>query len=67
MTEQERITRTEEAHGYGMKVGGPRPYLAYLFSLLKNTIERECREDYHKPVKVVIITESEYRKLKKRK
>jgi len=58
--------KTEEAKGWGIRVGGPRPYLAYhVFHSTKEQVQSRCTEDYHKPVKVVLVPLSEWRRLKR--
>lgn len=57
--------KTEEAKGWGLRVGGPLPYLGYYFSVRKEDIEKEMDQPYHKAVKVVIIPLSEWLRLKK--
>lgn len=58
--------KTEEAKGWGMRVGGPRPYLAYVFDKEQSEIQKVCVASYHRPVKVVMIPLKEYRELKRR-
>lgn len=55
----------EAAHGYGLRVGGCLPYLSYCFSHYKSEMEKEVSADYHKVVKVVLITKGEWKRLKK--
>ena len=55
--------KTEPMFGFGLKVGGPRPYLAECFSQEKSGIT--CTEPYHHPVRVVLITAYEYEYLKR--
>lgn len=61
-----RMKKTEEAIGWGVRVGGgPLPYLAYFFSTKKEEANAECTEHYHRPVRVAIVPLAEYRRLKK--
>ncbi len=58
--------KTEHTQGWGLRVGGPRPYLAWgVFSAGVEPAERARQEKYHKPVRVVMLTLHEYRQLKK--
>jgi len=56
---------TEEAHGFALRVGGCRPYLATLFSAYRNEIEDAVREEYHRPMEAVIVPLREWRRLKR--
>ena len=53
---------TEEAHGWGLLVGGPHPYLASYFKAYKAGIE--ITESYHRAVRVVLIPLAEWTRLK---
>ena len=52
--------QTEYAVGWGLRVGGPLPYLAYEFHLKKETVE--LTESYHRAVRVAIVTLAAARK-----
>lgn len=54
-------------HGWGVRVNGPRPYLAQFFSYYRAVANKECTEKYHRPVKVVLLPLAEYRRLKREK
>lgn len=47
--------RPETANGYGLEVGGPKPYLAYHFSISREEAETWVTEKYHKVVQVRIL------------
>ncbi len=59
-----RSKPTEHAKGWGLRVGGPAPYLAWeVFSRRKADAEKEISEPYHRAVKVVMVPLAEYRAL----
>ena len=43
----------EPAIGWGLRVGGPLPYLAYEFHQTKNSVE--LTEPYHRAVRVALV------------
>ncbi len=49
--------------GWGLKVGGARPYLAQVLEWHK--VDVPCTESYHSPVRVVLVPLAEYRRLLK--
>jgi len=51
---------TEAAIGWGLRVGGPQPYLAYEFHRKKQTVE--LTESCHRAVRVAIVPLAEARK-----
>ena len=55
--------KTAEAEGWGLRIGGPRPYLSYQIQRHKNQIE--ITESYHRAVRVVLIPAQEWARLKK--
>jgi hypothetical protein len=55
--------KTENAIGWGRRVGGSCPYLAYEFSRTK--AEVEITQPYHRAVRVILLPLSEYRRLKR--
>lgn len=57
--------RTSEAVGWGVRVDGPEPYLAYEFYTNKFDAEESCDKSYHRPVRVAIIPLREFRRLRK--
>jgi hypothetical protein len=57
--------KTQVARGWGLRVGGPLPYLALEFSLDKERMEEEVTEAYHRPVRVILVPLAEYRRLKR--
>ena len=57
------MRRVEEAHGWGLRISGPNPYLAYYFKAYKESIE--ITEPYYRAVKVVLISLAEWQRLKK--
>lgn len=58
---------TNHEKGWGMRIGGPRPYLAWgVFTPNRQEAQIKCYQPYHKPVRVVMLTEHEYRKLTKK-
>ena len=57
--------KTEEAIGWGLRIGGSLPYLGYYFSTIKSDIEKQMNEPYHKAVRVVMIPLAEWKRLKK--
>jgi hypothetical protein len=56
---------TEPAEGWGLKVDGPRPYMACEFSSSELEIVKVVSQTYHKPIKVVIIPLREWQRLKR--
>lgn len=56
--------KTEEARGWGLKVGGPNPYLAFDFAYTRYEIQRLCTATYHKPVRCVLVPLAEWRRMK---
>jgi hypothetical protein len=46
---------TEPAVGWGLRVGGIHPYLAWALSFKKADLQKECTESYHRPVRVVLL------------
>lgn len=59
--------KTDSATGWGMRVGGPKPYLAWgCFEYDKRAVEAECKESYHRPMKCVLVPLREYLRLKRR-
>jgi hypothetical protein len=58
--------KAEHAKGWGMRVGGPLPYLAYVFCMRKEDAQKECTEDYHTVVPVRLIMEPKRRAKKRR-
>lgn len=59
------MKKAEEARGWGFRVGGPLPYLSWFISRDRDSAEEECTEPYHSPIRVVLITEREYNRLKR--
>ena len=59
------MSKIEEAKGWGIRVGGPSPYLAYEFHFRKEDVLAALTEPYHRPVKVVMLPLAEWRRLKK--
>lgn len=58
--------KTEEAKGWGLRVGGCRPYLAWDFSVEKENIEAKCGPGtYCRPVKAVLLPLGEFNRLKR--
>ena len=57
--------KTEEARGWGLRIGGPRPYLAWRLTDNKADIKEVCNESFHRPVRVVLLPLAEYRRLKR--
>lgn len=57
--------KTEVAFGWGVRVGGSLPYLAYMFYPTKEGAEQYCVESYQRPVKVAIVPLGDYKKLLK--
>lgn len=55
--------KTEICRGWGLRVGGELPYLSKQIHWNRGDVE--CTETYHRPVRVVLISLAEYRKLKK--
>jgi hypothetical protein len=62
--------RVDPLHGWGMRVGGPRPYVANVFYTQtfggldpQTCAETECTQSYHKAVPVVLLTLADYRRL----
>jgi len=55
--------KTEVAKCWGLRVEGPRPYLAYEVNPRKEEIK--LTEPYHRAVKVVIVPLNEWRTLNK--
>jgi hypothetical protein len=55
--------KTEIARGWGLRVDGTVPYLAYRMGMRKHDIE--CTQTYHRPVRVVLLPLAEYRRLKR--
>ena len=56
-------TKTSEAEGWGLRVGGQRPYLAYEIQRHKDQIK--LTESYHRAVRVVLIPAQEWERVKK--
>ncbi len=44
--------KVSAAYGWGIKVGGARPYIAYLFDIDKAKMKAEISQKYHKLVRV---------------
>jgi hypothetical protein len=65
MRKEREMKKAEEARGWGLFVGGPKPYLAWVISHYKKDVLHECVAPYHKAVRVVLITEREYHRLKR--
>ncbi len=57
--------KTEEAKGWGLRVGGSLPYLGYYFSRKKSDIEAQVTEPYHRVVEVVLVTKREWLRMRK--
>lgn len=53
------------APGWGLLVGGARPYLGFHYAYSREGILPHITEKYHKPTQVVIITKREYDRLKR--
>lgn len=62
-----KLVKTEPAFGYGLRVGGKQaiPYVAYVFAKDCEEIEAVISAPYHKVVRVVILTEADYTRLKR--
>lgn len=59
--------KTEEVKGWGLRVGGIRPYLAHnIFTSNKYEVERQCTANYHRPMKCVLVPLREWKSLKKK-
>lgn len=56
--------KTEEAYGWALRVGGPRPYLSWN-EFHANKKEVKCSEKYHKPMRAVLMTLREFKRLKR--
>lgn len=55
--------KTEKAIGWGLRVGGPAPYLAWTFQRLECDVV--CTEPYHRRMKCVLIPLREWKRLKR--
>lgn len=66
MTKSKQV-KVEPAEGWGLRVGGCKPYIGYHFSLNKEEIEKECTVSYRRPIRVVIVGLKEFEALLKRK
>ena len=55
--------KTAILSGWGIRVDGPKPYLAWEFERTKNSIECQWNKRYHRPVKVVLVPLGEWTKL----
>ena len=54
---------TDVARGWGLRVGGSLPYLAYTFARTKEQIAQQCILSYQRPMQVVVVPLREYRRL----
>ena len=62
MEKERRKMKTEPAIGYGLRVGGSLPYLAWeQFWRLPEQVK--CTERYHRPMKAVLLPYEEWRRL----
>lgn len=60
------MSKTEEARGWGVRVGGPLPYLSgHVFERDREDAEMACTEPYHRPMRVVLLPLREYCRLKR--
>ena len=57
--------KTAPAFGWGIRVNGPSPYLGYEFHYHKEDAETACTERYHKAIRIVMLPENEYHRLRK--
>ena len=57
--------KTSEARGWGLRVGGPCPYIWFKFSRTKMEIIQECTAHYHRPMEVVMVPLREWKRLKR--
>lgn len=55
----------EEVRGYGVRVGGAKPYIAYCFATQRDPMEKFKFLPYHKVIRVVMISRTEYDWMKK--
>jgi len=55
--------KTAIASGWGVRVNGPRPYLACEIECNKSNIECRYNAPYHRAVKVVLVPRAEWIKL----
>ena len=55
--------KTEIAKGWGLRVGGCRPYLAWAIAHRKDGIK--LTERYHKTARVVLVPLAEYRRMRR--
>ena len=57
--------KTKESKGWGIRVGGPRPYLAGVFHWTKAETVKGWEENCFRPVRVVLLPLADYRRLKR--
>lgn len=57
--------KVEPWEGWGLRVGGPRPYMAWLFSDEQQPVLDAATESYHKVIRAVVIPKERYEELLK--